>query len=73
MGFVIMLALIMLAAFVILVYFIVTGIKFKSWKRSILPLLSYLAVLGIVIFFFSWNGYGRKLETTDLSNIYLDE
>ncbi len=73
MGFVIMLALIMLAAFVILVYFIVTGIKFKSWKRSILPLLSYLAVLGIVIFFFSWNGYERKLETTDLSNIYLDE
>lgn len=48
MGFLGMLALIMLAVFVILIYFVVTGIKQKSWKRIVFPLLGFAAFIAIV-------------------------
>lgn len=48
MGFLGMLALIVLAVFVILIYFVVTGIKQKSWKRIAFPLLGFVAFIAIV-------------------------
>lgn len=48
MGFLGMLALIMLAVVVILIYFLVTGIKQKSWKRIVFPLLGFVAFVAIV-------------------------
>ena len=55
MGFLGMLALIVLAVFVILIYFIATGIKQKSWKRIGFPLLGFVAFvvtmyLGLLFF-----------------------
>jgi len=50
MGFLGMLALIVLAVFVILIYFVVTGIKQKSWKRIVFPLLGFVAFVVTMYF-----------------------
>lgn len=48
MGFLGMLALIVLAVFVILIYFVVTGIKQKSWKRIVFPILGFIVFIAIM-------------------------
>ena len=50
-----MLGLIVLASFVILLYFIITGIKRKNWKRIVFPIIGFtvaviLMYLGLVFF-----------------------
>lgn len=55
MGLIGMLGLIVLAVFVILLYFVITGIKQKNWKRIVLPILGFvvtivLLYIGLVFF-----------------------
>ena len=55
MGFIGMLGLIVLAAFVILLYFVITGIKQKNWKRIVFPIIGFvvtivLLYIGLVFF-----------------------
>lgn len=55
MGFLGMLGLIALAFLVVLVYFVVTGIKSKNWKRIVFPIVGFTVVivlgyLGLVFF-----------------------
>ena len=50
-----MLGLIVLAVFVILLYFVITGIKQKNWKRIVFPILGFvvtivLLYIGLVFF-----------------------
>ena len=55
MGLIGMLGLIVLAVFVILLYFVITGIKQKNWKRIVFPILGFvvtivLLYIGLVFF-----------------------
>lgn len=55
MGFLGMLGLIVLAIFVILVYCVFIGIKQKSWKRIVFPIIGFVAFiilmyLGLIFF-----------------------
>ena len=55
MGLIGMLGLIVLAVFVILLYFVITGIKRKNWKRIVFPILGFvvtivLLYIGLVFF-----------------------
>ena len=55
MGLIGMLGLIVLAVFVILLYFVITGIKQKNWKRIDLPILGFvvtivLLYIGLIFF-----------------------
>lgn len=45
MGFLGILGLIGLAFFVILVYFVFTGIKQKRWKRVVFPIIGFAALI----------------------------
>lgn len=48
MGFTGMIGLIILAVFVILIYFVVTGIKQKDWKRIVFPIILFVVfVVGV--------------------------
>ena len=48
MGFTGMIGLIILAVFVILIYFVVTGIKQKDWKRIVFPIILFVVfVFGV--------------------------
>ena len=48
MGFTGMIGLIILAVFVILIYFVVTGIKQKDWKRIDFPIILFVVfVFGV--------------------------
>lgn len=40
--------LIVLAIFVIIVYFVFTGIKQKSWKRIVFPIIGFVAFIILV-------------------------
>lgn len=43
-----MIGLIILAVFVILIYFVVTGIKQKDWKRIVFPIILFVVfVVGV--------------------------
>lgn len=55
MGFLGMLGLIVLAIFVILFYCVFIGIKQKSWKRIVFPIIGFVAFiilmyLGLIFF-----------------------
>ena len=48
MGFTGMIGLIILAVFVILIYFVVMGIKQKDWKRIVFPIILFVVfVVGV--------------------------
>lgn len=55
MGFTGMIGLIILAVFVILIYFVVTGIKQNDWKRIVFPIILFVVfVFGVYWAFVSF-------------------
>ena len=50
MSFLGMIALVIVALLVILVYYIVSGVKQKNWKRIIFPILGFGLTVGIIYY-----------------------
>jgi hypothetical protein len=44
MGFLGLLGIIGLAFFVIIIYFVITGIKQKNWKRIVIPIVIFIGI-----------------------------
>ena len=45
MGFLGLLGIIGLAFFVIIIYFVITGIKQKNWKRIVIPIVIFIGIV----------------------------
>lgn len=50
MSFLGMIVLILIVLFVILIYFIVTGIKQKNWKRILFSIVGFILIVGIMYY-----------------------
>ena len=54
MGFISLLALVVVALLVIMLKFVIDGVREKDWKKSIISVLEFLAVIVLLYFGLIW-------------------